>query len=185
MKYIIIFIFTFIVFSAFGQQKIIIKEQNNTKKTISGRDRAKSKEPKIIYGEEKTLKDIEVMKPPDPSTESDTKHDENYIYSIYEIEIKPEFSRNSKLFPLFISENFKYSDEMKINQVKGEILSSFVVEIDGSLSNIKIQHGLGHGTEIEALRVLSIMPKWQSAMTNMKNVRCLFTLPINIDATKQ
>lgn len=185
MKNIIVLCLTLFVLPSFGQNKIITKKQNNNRKTILKRDFAKSKETKIIYGEEKTLKDIEIMKAPDPSAESDTKHNENYIYSIYEIEIKPEFSRNSKLFPLFISENFKYSDEMKANQIKGEILSSFVVEIDGSLSNIKIQYGLGHGTEIEALRVLSIMPKWQSAMTNTKNVRCLFTLPININATKQ
>lgn len=185
MKNIIILCFTFIVFTTFGQNKTILKKQTNSKKINSKRQQATSKDPKIVYGEEVTLKYKEIMKAPDTSVESDLKHDENYVYSIYEIEIKPEFSHKSTLLPIFISENFKYSDQMKMNQVKGEILSSFVVEVDGTLSNIKIQHGLGHGTEIEALRVLSAMPKWQPANTNMKNVRCLFTLPINIDATKK
>ena len=169
-------------FSSFAQSKIVNKKQNNSKKTISKHPLLKTKEPKVIHGEEVTLR--EIMRAPDPVALE--KPDENYIYEIYEIEIKPEFSRNSKLLPIFLAENIKYSDNMKMNQIKGDVLSSFVVESDGSLSNIKIQNGfLGYGIENEILRIFSIMPKWQPASLNGKNVKCLSTLSINIDATKQ
>ena len=112
------------------------------------------------------------------------QEDDNTIYNTAGIEVQPEFpGGNSSLFP-FISKNFKYSDEMIENELKGRCIASFVVEKDGSISDIKIIRGLGFGTENEILRVLKSMPKWLPAEQNGKKVRCSYMLPIAIYATK-
>jgi len=112
------------------------------------------------------------------------QEDENSIYNYASVDIKPEFpGGNKNLFP-FISKNFQYTDEMKENELKGRIMATFVVEKDGSISDIKIVRSIGYGTENEVLRVLRLMPKWNPGEQNGKKVRCSYVIPIMIYATK-
>ena len=73
---------------------------------------------------------------------------------------------------------------MKEAELKGRIFISFIVEQDGSITNIKIIRGLGFGTDVEALRIIKRMPKWNPGEQNGKKVRCSYTVPITIYATK-
>ena len=54
----------------------------------------------------------------------------------------------------------------------------FVVERDGSISNVNIKRGIGAGCDEEAARVVSSMPKWNAGKQNGQPVRVLFVLPI-------
>lgn len=120
----------------------------------------------------------------DPIT-SVVEDPENTIYSVEAIEVLPDYpGGNIQLFN-FISKNFQYTNEMIENEIKGKILVSFVVEKDGSISNLKTVRGLGFGAEDEALRVLKLMPKWAPGEQNGKKVRCSYVIPIMIYATKQ
>jgi protein TonB len=113
------------------------------------------------------------------------QEDENIIYNPAGIEIQPDFpGGNQKLFA-FISKNFRYTDEMIENEIKGRVIASFIVEKDGSISTIKIIRGIGFGTEKEVERVLKLMPKWAPGEQNGKKVRCTYNVPIMIYATKQ
>jgi len=58
---------------------------------------------------------------------------------------------------------------------------SFVVDIDGSIMDIKVIKDIGFGTGKEAIRVLKLCPKWTPGVQDGKPVRCEFTLPISID----
>lgn len=60
------------------------------------------------------------------------------------------------------------------------VIVQFVVEIDGSLTDIKVLRDPGYGVGKEAVRVLNGMPKWSAAQQNGRNVRSRFTLPITI-----
>ncbi|WP_010250226.1 energy transducer TonB [Myroides injenensis] len=60
------------------------------------------------------------------------------------------------------------------------VILSFVVEKDGSLSDIKVLRDSGYGVGIEAIRVLKQMPKWSPAIQNNKPVRSQFTLPVTV-----
>lgn len=60
------------------------------------------------------------------------------------------------------------------------VILSFVVEKDGSLSDIKVLRDSGYGVGKEAIRVLKQMPKWSPAMQNKKAVRSQFTLPVTV-----
>lgn len=63
---------------------------------------------------------------------------------------------------------------------KVQVILSFVVEKDGSITDIKVLRDPGYGTGTEAIRVLKSMPKWKPARQDNKTVRSQFTLPITI-----
>ena len=63
----------------------------------------------------------------------------------------------------------------------GEVLVSFTVEIDGSLSDIQVYKDLGFGTGQEAVRVLSAIKNWIPAKKQGKKVRCNFGIPIRLN----
>lgn len=112
------------------------------------------------------------------------EYDENTIYNTAGIEVKPEFPGGNNKLASYISNNFVYTDEMKEAELKGKVFVSFVVERDGYLTDIKIIRGLGYGTEEAVLRILKRMPRWMPGEQNGKKVRCAYSFPITIYATK-
>ncbi len=108
----------------------------------------------------------------------------NTVYNFAGIEVKPEFPGGQDKFFSYISKNFQYTDEMKEAELKGRIFVSFIIERDGSLTDIKVIRGLGFEADSEALRILKRMPKWNPGEQNGKKVRCSYTVPITIYATK-
>ena len=62
---------------------------------------------------------------------------------------------------------------------KGRVVIRFVVNEDGSVSNLTVMKGIGSGCEEEAIRVIKGMPKWRPGKQNGKAVKVFFTLPIN------
>lgn len=78
----------------------------------------------------------------------------------------------------FISENLKYPRLAVENGTKGVVYVTFVVELDGSITEIKLLDGIGDGCEQEAMRVVAMMPKWKPGMTDGKPVRVQCNLPV-------
>lgn len=78
----------------------------------------------------------------------------------------------------FLSKNIKYPSEARKNKVKGRVYVSFVVEKNGSLSNINVLRGIGSGCDEEAIRVVKSMPKWNPGKQRGKIVRVQYNLPI-------
>lgn len=80
----------------------------------------------------------------------------------------------------FIQTNIKYPEAEKKAKIQGLVYVGFVVEIDGSLSNVRIVRGLlnGSGCDAEALRIVKMMPKWTPGKDKGKNVPVQCTLPI-------
>ncbi len=105
------------------------------------------------------------------SSEDDT------IYNSAGIEVKPEFSGGMSKFYDYISKNYRSPN---VPGLKGKVLISFVVEKDGSITDIKVLKDVGYGSGEEAIRVLKNCPKWTPAEQNGKKVRCVFMLPLNI-----
>ncbi len=78
----------------------------------------------------------------------------------------------------FIYENIQYPAIARENGVSGLVVLSFVVEKDGSISNINILRDIGAGCGDEASRVVSLMPKWNPGKQRGRPVRVQFTLPV-------
>jgi periplasmic protein TonB len=91
----------------------------------------------------------------------------------------PEFPGGDVARIKFFSENIKYPIAAREIGVQGPVYFTFVVEKDGSISNIKMLRGIGAGCDEEALRVVSMMPKWKPGRQNGREVRVQFNLPIS------
>ena len=104
--------------------------------------------------------------------------DDNTIYNYSSIKIKPNFPGS---FRKFVASNYRTPDEEGLS---GEVYVTFVVEKDGSLSDIKVVRDIGFGTGKEAIRVIKSCPKWNPGEQNGKKVRVLFSLPINIQTAE-
>ena len=63
--------------------------------------------------------------------------------------------------------------------IHGTVYVNFVVEPDGSISNISVGRGIGGGCDEEAVRVVKMMPKWKPGRQRGKAVRVSFNLPIH------
>ncbi len=110
--------------------------------------------------------------------------DENTIYALSNVEVKPDFPGGMENLYKFLSKNIVYTDEMKEAEIVGKVFASFIVEKDGSITEVKVLREMGLGSGKEALRVLKMMPRWIPAQLNGKNVRCSYTIPISINASK-
>lgn len=101
----------------------------------------------------------------------------NQVYNTAGIEVKPEFPGGVEAMNSFIKQNFKSPKE----GLKAKIYATFIVEKDGSLSDIKIVRDPGYKTGAEAIRVIKLFPKWSPGKQNNKTVRVLYSLPIVIN----
>ena len=81
----------------------------------------------------------------------------------------------------FIVDNLIYPEEALKGKIEGKVLTTFVVEVDGSISDIKVLRGLGYGCDEEAIRIIKLMPKWNPAiiLSSKRKVRQQFVLPIS------
>ena len=78
----------------------------------------------------------------------------------------------------FIAENIRYPEEAKELGIQGKVYVNFVVEADGSISNVNVARGIGGGCDEEAVRVVKLMPKWKPGKQQGMPVRVQFNLPI-------
>ncbi len=109
--------------------------------------------------------------------ETTNPSDENAIYNTAGIDVKPDFPGGIQEFYKFIGKNYKTPN---VKNLKGKVFVMFVIEKDGSLTDIKVLRDIGHGTGEEAVRVLKECPKWLPGEQNGKKVRVLYSLPISI-----
>lgn len=96
------------------------------------------------------------------------------------IESKPEYPGGMDSFYKHISSNFK--PPVNKDFKGGKIIVTFVIEKDGSITDIKIVRDLGFGTGKESIRVLKKAKKWKPGEQNGKKVRVQFALPISLSS---
>lgn len=96
-------------------------------------------------------------------------------------EILPEPAGGMSVFRKWIGDNYQYPQAAIDAGAQGTIRVRFVVEKDGSLSDIKAVQDIGHGTGEAAVNVLKKSPKWSPAIQNGRKVRFAFEMPIRIN----
>jgi len=105
--------------------------------------------------------------------------EDNTVYNTAGIEVKPDFPGGIQKFYDFVGKNYQTPEE---EGLKGKVYVTFVVEKDGSLTDIKVLRDIGYGTGKEAIRVLNKCPRWTPGEQNGKKVRCTYSLPISIQS---
>ena len=102
---------------------------------------------------------------------------EQEIFQI--VEEMPAFPGGEAKLMEYVGKNVKYPQIARESGIKGRVFVSFVVEPDGSVSNVKVLRGIGGGCDEEAMRVVKAMPKWKPGKQRGKAVRVSYMLPIN------
>lgn len=127
----------------------------------------------LIFKEKVKREEIKAVVKKDSTTTA--TNDSEKIY--YAVETKPDFKGGIKEFYTYVVKNFRIPE---INKLSGKIIVCFVIEKDGSLTDIKVISDIGYGTGEEAIRVLKNSPTWIPGYQSGKPVRVMYTLPIVI-----
>ena len=95
------------------------------------------------------------------------------------VEQSPEFPGGMEAMYQYLSSNIQYPDEAKTKKITGRVLVSFVVEKNGSISDVTVVKCPNELLCKEAVRVIESMPKWKAGRQAGKKVRAKYMLPIN------
>ena len=99
--------------------------------------------------------------------------------SVYdEVEVMPEFPGGMQAMIEYLYTNIKYPKDAIKQEVGGRVMVMFVVETDGSLSNVRVARKVFPSLDAEAVRVVKTMPKWKPGKEKGKVVRVNYTLPV-------
>nr|MCU0392160.1 TonB family protein [Thermoflexibacter sp.] len=113
---------------------------------------------------------------PKKSTEKEEEDDD--IFTIVEVEENAEPVGGMESFNAYISKNLVYPELAKKNKVEGKVYIQFIVNTDGSLSDIKVVKGIGAGCDEEAERLMKNAPAWMAGKINGKPVKQRMFVPI-------
>lgn len=97
------------------------------------------------------------------------------------VEHDPEFPGGMEKLYRYLASNIHYPAEAKAEKIQGRVFVSFVIEKDGSVSNIKLLRDIGGGCGEEAVRVVAAMPRWKPGRQHGRRVRTQYNLPINFN----
>ncbi|CCH55170.1 TonB family protein [Fibrisoma limi BUZ 3] len=126
--------------------------------------------------------DVEVIQPPEgnaptvveKAVEAEVKSDEPFI----SVEQQPQFPGGLESLRSFLEKNLRYPAQASRSGISGRVVVSFVVNTDGSLTDVQVLKGIGFGCDEEALRVVKQMPPWKPGKQSGRTVRVKFNLPI-------
>lgn len=127
-------------------------------------------------------KETEQIAPPPPplKTESASKDIPQVTVNAYTgVVHHPEYKGGDQAMMKFIATYIRYPEAAKKDFIQGVVFASFIVEKDGSISDIKIQRGIGYGCDKEVIRVIKSMPTWIPGKNDKgAPVRASVTLPV-------
>jgi protein TonB len=100
------------------------------------------------------------------------------VYPEAKADVKPSPTDGAQGWQSYLQKNLVYPDAARHEGISGKVYLSFVVEKDGSISNIVVDKPAGNGFDEEAVRVLSQSPVWQPGIVDGKAIRIQYKLPI-------
>lgn len=103
---------------------------------------------------------------------------EEKTYEMFDIQKAPSFPGGEQELLKFLNQNIKYPPLARENNIQGVVALTFVVNKDGSVSDVNIVKDIGGGCGKEAVRVVNSMPKWSPGEANGHPVKVRFTLPV-------
>ena len=101
---------------------------------------------------------------------------EQEIFQI--VEEMPSFPGGEAELLKYVATHIKYPQIARETGIQGRVFVGFVVEPDGSVSNVKILRGIGGGCDEEAVRVIKSLPKWKPGKQRGKAVRVSYQIPV-------
>jgi protein TonB len=110
-----------------------------------------------------------------PMVEEEIKEDKTIFIAT---EVRAEFPGGERAMMQWLADNIRYPTMAREVGLEGKVFLSFVVEKNGSITDIKVRRGIGSGCDEAAKNAIEQMPKWSPAKQNGRAVRVQFTLPV-------
>ncbi|WP_158861301.1 M56 family metallopeptidase [Lunatibacter salilacus] len=126
---------------------------------------------------------VEINAQQNPSTSQ--KQNQVTDDTFFEVETQPEFKGGMPAFYMYVVNELEYPLRARRNGIEGEVVVQFVVEKDGSLSNVSAINELGGGCEEEAIRVVKNSAAFKPGMQRGRPVRVQMVLPIHFSLDKE
>lgn len=108
--------------------------------------------------------------------EEEEEVEEDVIFTV--VEDQPQFPGGEEARQRFLEENLRYPQMAREAGIQGTVFVTFVVETDGSVTDVQILRGIGGGCDREAVRVVEMMPRWEPGRQRGQPVRVQFNMPI-------
>jgi protein TonB len=118
----------------------------------------------------------EVLKAKEVVVDEKPKEEETKVFDV--VEQMPQFPGGPQALFEYLSKNIKYPVVAEENGIQGRVIVTFVVERDGSISDVKVIKSVDPSLDKVAIRVLKSMPKWIPGKQNGAPVRVKYTVPV-------
>lgn len=105
------------------------------------------------------------------SKEEQNESESNKIFNGDDVDQQPSFPGGTNALNTFIASNLKYSVVAQEEGIQGRVVVKFIVEKDGSISNVEVDRSVSPSLDNEAMRVVKAMPKWIPGQINGKAVK--------------
>lgn len=113
------------------------------------------------------------------NSDSITRTNTTYNIEVYMVDEMPEFPNGgNRAMMKFISDNLQYPNEAKKQKKQGKVVVQFIINEEGAVTQPKIRVSVHPSLDKEALRIVSIMPKWSAGKLKGKTVAVKYTIPI-------
>ena len=156
----------------------LVKEENQVKqmdkldeKVAVGTENKEGTKDRLA---EAVRSDIAVAAPPPPPAPKPEVS--NKVFEV--VEEMPHFPGGAAALQAFLSSNTKYPVVAQENGVQGRVIVSFVVERDGSITDVRVVRSVDPSLDREASRVVRSMPRWSPGKQNGSTVRVKYTVPV-------
>jgi TonB family protein len=94
------------------------------------------------------------------------------------VDVQPGFGKNDSDFNMYLARTVRYPKYARENNITGRVIVTFIVEKDGSLSDLKVLQSPHESLSEEALRVMKLSPRWRPGMQRGRPVRVQFSVPV-------
>jgi protein TonB len=118
----------------------------------------------------------EVLKAKEVVVDEKPKEEETKVFDV--VEQMPSFPGGDAELMKFLHDHMKYPAVAEENGIQGRVICTFVVERDGSITDVKVIKSVDPSLDKEAIRVLKSMPKWIPGKQNGSAVRVKYTVPV-------
>lgn len=115
--------------------------------------------------------------PDDKPKVNTAEMNENTVFMV--VEKMPQFTGGDPALIKYLNENVRYPVKAQENNIQGRIICQFVVDTDGSITNVEVVRSVDASLDAEAVRVITAMPKWTPGEQRGEKVRVRYTMPIN------
>lgn len=150
-------------------------------------EQPKSEELRLVEDDVELAPDItEEMKSeiPEPPEDQEQKEQPEVVdmydapVDIRVVEDLPQFPGGAAEFMKWLTKNLRYPASAQQQQVKGRVVAQFIVNRDGSVTDLQLTEHLNRACDNEVLRVLRMMPKWQPGLMDAKPCRTKVCIPV-------